>query len=57
MVASRDVIVAIVLYAFLSVLWIKFEFFQQSVVELRLNRHLFFAWEQTHVPVSVLDLK
>ena len=56
-VTSSDVVVPVVLDALLSVLAIKVEFVDDLVEQFILDRHLFLAWEQAHIPISILDLQ
>ena len=56
-VAGRDVVVAVVFNALLSILAVEVELVDDLVEQLVLNRHLLLAREQALVPVPVLDLE
>ena len=57
MIASRDVVVSVVLDALLCVLGFELVLLKKLVEEFILDWHLLLAWEEAHVPVSVLDLE
>ena len=54
-VARCDMVVPVVLDALLGVLPVKGELINDLVEQLLFNRHLLFAWKQTHVTISVFD--
>ena len=46
-------VMPIVLNAFLSIFAIKIELFNNLIKQFIFDRHLFFAWEKTHISISV----
>lgn len=56
-IASSDVVVPVVLNAFLSVLSVKVELLDNLLIELFLDRHFLLAGEESHVSVSIFYLQ
>ena len=56
-IAGRDVVVPVVLYALLGVFPVKVELVQQFIKQLVLYRHLFFTWKETHISIPIFDLE
>ena len=56
-IACCDMVMPVVFNTLLSIFSIEIELFNDLLVELILQRHLFFTWKIAHISISILNLE
>jgi hypothetical protein len=56
-ITGSDVVMTVIFNALLSIFGFELVLLEEAVEKLFIHWHLFFAWEETHISVSVLHLE